>query len=281
MRSLSAPNDDPSEVYDCIVRHRKRKVVREFLSGVRPQVLSAYGSYASCEAEELVRLAPLTLAELELKALRGNYETLRDRKGGLYDRLRLSTSVCPLCGERDPTTLDHTLPRTTWGEFSILPENLVPACGVCNLAKGGDVVDDRGEAVFLNPYRDDLTGLAFLDATIETSSGTAIAQYFIRTDTDIDIELLARIERHFRKLRLDDLYRVKAIPELLENTLLVGEMHVSGVAQDAIRDTLGAQARRTATVVGPNHWRSVLHKRLAEHEDFLAGACTPISGAGA
>jgi hypothetical protein len=89
------------------------------------------------------------------------------------------------------------------------------------------------------------------------------------------VRLLARIARHFEKLKIGELYRVKAIPEIQQNTLSVGQMHDAGVTTAAIRSSLLTQAENTSTVLGTNHWRSVLHRRLAEHDDFVAGVCTP------
>lgn len=62
---------------------------------------------------------------------------------------------CPMCGSQTTGSVDHYLPRETFAEFSVLFENLVPACGICNSAgKGktyrGGVATER----FIHPYYD-------------------------------------------------------------------------------------------------------------------------------
>jgi hypothetical protein len=176
-----------------------------------------------------------------------------------------------MCGERDPTTLDHALPRAHWPEFAVLPDNLVPACADCNYRKGERVLDADGQALFIHPYRDRVDEIQFLDATIDTSSGFVVVQYFIRAATGVSPPLIARLRRHFKALGLDELYRLKANPEALEKTMLVSELHEAGVAIEEISRTLEAQARRTAEVLGNNHWRTVLHRGLAQSEHFICG----------
>jgi hypothetical protein len=195
----------------------------------------------------------------------------------MYDGLVLSTPMCPMCAERDPTTVDHVLPRKAWPEFSILPENLVPACDVCNRRKRDRVANTAGEALFINPYRDDLSEVGFLDASVDTSSGTAVVQFFIREAVGEDAQLLARAARHFEKLKLGELYRIKAIPEIQENALAVARMLHGGVTTGAVRRSLEEQAQRTEKVRGKNHWRAVLHRRLAGNDDFAAGVCSPTA----
>ena len=51
-----------------------------------------------------------------------------------YDLLKLSAKggFCPLCGQRNVSTLDHYLPKESYPDLSILPINLVRACSDCN-----------------------------------------------------------------------------------------------------------------------------------------------------
>jgi hypothetical protein len=65
-------------VYDTITDLRKLKAVKEVLRQLRTRVLGAYPDYASRDAEQLVLIAPLGLAEDQKNALFSNYQTLRD-----------------------------------------------------------------------------------------------------------------------------------------------------------------------------------------------------------
>lgn len=86
----------------------------------------------------------------------------------LYDNRRAGKAIanirrpdggyrsCPMCGSPGGPSLDHALPRTAFPEFSILRENLVPACTICNTDEKRGVY--RGAAAperLIHPYYDD------------------------------------------------------------------------------------------------------------------------------
>jgi len=133
------------------------------------------------------------------------------------------------------------------------------------------MLDAEGQAMFIHPYRDRLDEIQFLDARIDTSSGFVVVHYFISVAAGVAPLLTGRLRRHFGALGLDELYRLKASSEALEKTMLVSELQEAGVGMDEISRSLKAQARRTAEVLGNNHWRTVLHRRLAQDEHFISG----------
>lgn len=62
---------------------------------------------------------------------------------------------CPMCGSFGGRSLDHALPRGRFPEFSILRENLVPACTICNSdEKGGMYRGGHRYERFIHPYYD-------------------------------------------------------------------------------------------------------------------------------
>jgi len=78
--------------------------------------------------------------------------------GGPISRLRRPLggyNSCPLCGSLGGRSLDHALPRRRFPEFSILRENLVPACTICNSdEKGGTYRGRIRPERFIHPYYD-------------------------------------------------------------------------------------------------------------------------------
>lgn len=77
------------------------------------------------------------------------------KNGGPIDRIRQTVGIlcCPMCGSPTTGTLDHYLPRDQYPEFSVLPCNLVPACGLCNSgAKGKTFKGTASSERFLHPY---------------------------------------------------------------------------------------------------------------------------------
>lgn len=62
---------------------------------------------------------------------------------------------CPMCGSLGGRSLDHALPRSLYPEFSILHENLVPSCTMCNSdEKGSTYRGVRRSQRFIHPYYD-------------------------------------------------------------------------------------------------------------------------------
>lgn len=91
------------------------------------------------------------------------------RKSARVDAIRhVSVPCCPMCGSQNTGAVDHYLPKETFAEFSILFENLVPACANCNSAGKGKIY--RGEADperFIHPYYDDWANVAIWKVEIE------------------------------------------------------------------------------------------------------------------
>jgi 5-methylcytosine-specific restriction endonuclease McrA len=59
--------------------------------------------------------------------------------------------TCQYCGSRDDLTFDHLVPRSRGGHTTW--ENVVAACGVCNLRKGGQVPQEAGMHPAQHPIR--------------------------------------------------------------------------------------------------------------------------------
>lgn len=81
------------------------------------------------------------------------------RKSGPIPRIRRPPGgfpSCPMCGSSGGRSLDHALPRAAFPEFSIVRENLVPACTICNSDEKGS--EFRGLVAperLIHPYYDE------------------------------------------------------------------------------------------------------------------------------
>lgn len=65
---------------------------------------------------------------------------------------------CPYCGHPlAPDTLDHFIPKDSWPEYSIFPNNLVPQCKYCAPLKGSNYFcSDENAVKYIHPYFNDL-----------------------------------------------------------------------------------------------------------------------------
>ena len=98
---------------------------------------------------------PAGFTGADVTALHDLYDT-RARNGPIarIRRPAVPFKSCPLCGSLGGRSLDHALPRSLFPEFSILRENLVPACTICNTDEKGGTYRGRRPERFIHPYYD-------------------------------------------------------------------------------------------------------------------------------
>lgn len=84
-----------------------------------------------------------------------------------YDKVLSApkSGVCPLCGIRLATTLDHYLPKMKYPSLAVSLINLVPACKDCNTVKLDKVFKESSEDT-LHPYYDNITSDKWLQVEI-------------------------------------------------------------------------------------------------------------------
>ncbi len=101
------------------------------------------------------RIQPAGFIGADADALYGLYDT-RGRSGPIarIRRPAIPFESCPMCGSLGGRSLDHALPRALFPEFSILHENLVPACTMCNSDEKGGIYRGRRPERFIHPYYD-------------------------------------------------------------------------------------------------------------------------------
>lgn len=117
--------------------------------------LSSAGNYRRFQGNPW-KIIPAGFSAVDAEALYALYDT-RGQSGPI-SRIRRPTSPipsCPMCGSQCSRSLDHALPRRIFPEFSILRENLVPACTSCNSVQKGTIYRGKKEPErFIHPYYD-------------------------------------------------------------------------------------------------------------------------------
>jgi 5-methylcytosine-specific restriction endonuclease McrA len=81
-------------------------------------------------------------------------EYVRPAKAVAFTRFNLflrDEFCCQYCGARGEMTFDHVLPRSRGGRTTW--ENVVAACGPCNLRKGSQTLKQAGMGLRRPPYR--------------------------------------------------------------------------------------------------------------------------------
>ena len=146
MYSMAPPTRNGIEDFDGIVAHRNSDA-RTLLNENRANIENAYGDYLTCSGNGIL-LEPINIDDRVAEALKTNFRLLD--KGRSHSSIRdeilgsARFDACPYCNATTVDSLDHALPRTVYPEFSVLAQNLVPACGQCNRKKGEECFKKSG-----------------------------------------------------------------------------------------------------------------------------------------
>jgi hypothetical protein len=185
-----------------------------------------------------------------------------------YDKIRSAPEYnrCPLCGQRDVSTVDHYLPKARYPKFSVVPCNLVPACFECNKKKDATRPSDSAELTF-HPYFDNLGNDKWLTAEILTSPNPSI-RFGVVPSQSWDSLTSQRVIHHFRKLKLNDLYSSQASNELVSIAFANAKVFQSDGAA-GLKSQLHVAALSRS--VRPNSWQSALYSGLVKSEWYCDG----------
>lgn len=277
MRQLTKPNDLPLDVFLACIATFTDNDLRNRLTACGPLVVDAATDFDQ-------RATNSTLHQIASHThVNGNvtsaemvnvYTQKMARKAtpgrALYNRLKAEPrhGRCPLCCQREVTTLDHHLNKADFPVLAITPYNLVPSCQDCNKAKLA-YHPNSSEEETLHPYYDVIENDLWLEAIIdETITPTAVMYQVTRPEGWSDL-LYARVQNHFRLLGLGGLYGSHAAEDLDNMRLLLMRLHDSGGA-DAVRDHLN-ERKISARDVYINSWQSALYSALEASDWYCDG----------
>jgi len=193
----------------------------------------------------------------------------KSRGRAIYDRLMIAAEydMCPFCGHRTVSTLDHSLPKALHPAFAVTPINLIPCCKDCNHAKGTQSPTTE-EDQLLNAYYDDVTADRWLYAAVVEGSPPA-ATFSVEPPDDWEEEIGTRVKNHFAKLNLAKLYASQAGRQFQNMRSALGEIYdAAGV--DAVREDLYRRFR-SCTNVMVNSWEGALYQAAATNNWYCDG----------
>jgi hypothetical protein len=185
----------------------------------------------------------------------------RSRGRAIYDRLMIAAEndMCPFCGHRNVSTLDHSLPKAAHPAFAVTPINLIPCCKDCNHDKGTQSPATE-EDQLLHAYYNDVTADRWLYAEIIEGSPPA-AIFVVEPPDEWEDRIATRVRNHFNKLHLAKLYASQAGRQLQNMRGALGEIYdAAGV--DAVREDLERRFRSCRDVM-VNSWEGALYEAAA------------------
>ncbi|HHV7519236.1 TPA: HNH endonuclease [Burkholderia orbicola] len=187
----------------------------------------------------------------------------------VYDTLMslAPAGKCPLCAQRDASTLDHHLPKAHYPVLAVTPLNLVPSCKDCNKAKLAKLPGNANEEA-LHPYFDDIDNDRWLFASVHTTVPASL-RFFVDPPDHWDDVLTARMFSHFETLALGTLYAAQGADELLNIRHQLRIIYDAGGAA-TVRTELLARAE-SARDVRVNGWRVSAFEAFAQSDWFCDG----------
>lgn len=281
MIKLAPPALDPGEVFSLCISRVRNPALRLRLASIKADVVEASDSFKDLAAlvrlHEFVREAvvggDVTTAEMEaVYTQRMVPKTAPGRDA--YDTLMslARSGKCPLCGQRDASTLDHHLPKAHYPVLAVTPLNLIPSCKDCNKAKLTHLPANASEET-LHPYFDDIDGNRWLSASVQTTAPASL-KFFVDPPAQWDAVLSARMLLHFETLGLGDLYAAQGADELLNIRHQLQTIHDAGGAA-MVRSELAARAN-SARAARVNGWRVSAFEAFAASDWFCGGGFSTV-----
>ena len=201
MYSLTPPLRDGLADYDGIVS-RRHVAARELLNLNRAHVDDAYKAYLAHRGNG-VSLYPINIANDCAEAPKANFDFLESGRSYAFLRDEILGSAyldaCPYCNATSVDSLDHALPRAVYPEFSVLAQNLVPACVTCNRKKSDECFPKTGLNL-MHPYYVHIPDDPILFAAVAVETRVVTWEFYLQQNGDIDDEQFETIQNLFNLL---------------------------------------------------------------------------------
>jgi 5-methylcytosine-specific restriction endonuclease McrA len=274
MRTIIAPNENPSVVYQTCIDSIADEDLRQRLNALTQDIGAHAGDYQRRATAKKLYTIPsndcgnddIVLGAVTKKELKDVYSSHMVSKSKparvIYDLLlsRAPLGKCPFCGVGQASTLDHYLPKAKYPQLSVVPFNLVPSCKDCNTGKSAGVATTE-ETQCLHPYFD---GQSFeedqwLFAEVVTTSPLSI-RYFVMAPKHWDDISKKRVESHFSDFGLAKRYSIEAANELANQKYFLEDFKKNN-GTDALVDLLSVKARSNSSV-HVNSWQTAFYQAL-------------------
>ena len=268
MRSLSKPTTSAGEAFALCVGEYPDSDLKDRLAGVAPTIEQAGAKYeelgSNLEFYKIVATddvdGKVTIREMkELYSSKLVQKPVPRRQ--IYEAIMTlpARGICPLCGQRFVSTLDHYLPKSEHPALAVLPLNLVPACADCNKSKLTKAPTTARQQTF-HPYYDKFGTERWLYARVLKSSPPAL-EFIVRPPSNWSAILAARARWHLKVFQLRKLFASHAAEELvcIRHSLLM--IHQSAGAS-GVHDHLAEQAK-SREAAQPNSWQTATYAALS------------------
>ncbi|OAX85905.1 hypothetical protein A7D16_04905 [Xanthomonas nasturtii] len=194
----------------------------------------------------------------------------------LRQRLFKDVGLCPVCGIKTASELDHFLPRAHFKPLAIYARNLIPSCHDCNHIKLAGFGNQSGdELAFIHAYFDSLPDLNFLEAKIDIYQGGLVVTFQVSTNVGLDEDISNRLRNQIKRLELNERYEKEINTFIMSHATAAHREYARG-GHAGVSNHLNIQARHEAHELYTNHWRPTLLRALARHDAFVNGGFVDV-----
>ena len=274
------PEVEAGETFMVCISRIKDRNLRDRLRAVRHEVEAAEGRYIDKGERNQLHMVERCQSIGEVSG----DEFVRMYDGGLarighpgreiYDQIKLlpEGDRCPLCDQRNVSTLDHFLPKSVYPIYAVTPINLVGVCSDCNNKKSS-IVPTNAEDTLLHPYFDDMSDHQWLFARVVEKVPVALT-FHVANVGAWDERKSLRLIHQFSVLGLAELYASQAARETSDIRQNLTR-HFSFGGASAVRTELEYQ-RESRRMNRLNSWQTATYGALAESDWYCNGGFAAV-----
>jgi 5-methylcytosine-specific restriction endonuclease McrA len=278
MRKLAKPPHPPGEVFLTCISRVRNESLKARLEAVEPYIIAAATAFDVAATNVQLHTIPthsdvggrVRVTKDEMVAVYDGRMVHKESPGRqIYDEIITAPAQgrCPLCGQRDVTTLDHHLPKTHFPSLAVVPANLVPSCSDCNKVKLS-VVPQTQEEQTLHPYYDDVENDRWLEATVVESRPAALT-FEVRPPATWGNTKSLRATNHFAVFKLGPLYSSQAAAELSNIRHFLRVVHCQA-GPEGVRNHL-AEMSTSCEEANLNSWQTATYRALSSSQWYCEG----------
>lgn len=273
MKKICKPIEQVKEVYNvCISKindDEKKKIMEECIDElVEDEKLyeekAMRGELSQFPQKEIMCNA-ITIEEMKKVY---SYRMVNKKQPGriYYNKLLNLVEICPFCGVRDVSTLDHYLPKSKYASIVVTPINLLPVCRDCNINKDTINPVNDGEEIW-HPYYDDFQQFRWLFVCVKQVTPPNIKYYINIPDDLANDKIIKKIKSSFIRLKLGSLYSKNAVKEMKDIEFymktLKTNVGISGVKQQL---EMMYESFKQNDI---NSWKVALYENLKDNDWYI------------
>lgn len=272
MIGAAQPRADDRANYVFVAEHRESKGEPR-PTKLSSTVFSLYDSYIT-RLGEAGGPKPHPFSVSDMTVLTENADCLvlsrfRDLRRDIL--MSAPTGKCAYCYQLKAHEVDHYLPKSKFGEYSIYSPNLVPICTICNGKKSNRYAREGGGRRYVHPYNDYLSGtsLNVLAGDVRIGDSVTVSYKLVRPD-GIDDDFWTTVLSQFEDLKLLTRYADEAAENMAGN-LPVFYAHFQRGGAEELRYQISLVKNAMEDQYGANHWWTALYTSLFKSDEFWQG----------